>query len=910
MSEAALPKGYEPKEIESRRRKSWEDAKTFTPNFDDPKQAAAIAKGDTFSIVIPPPNVTGSLHIGHALNITLQDILCRHARQKGKVVLWLPGTDHAGIATQNVVERQLAKEGKKRHDLGREAFIERVWAWKEDYGARILNQIRALGASVDWTRERFTMDEGLSRAVRKVFVQLYNEGLIYKGDYIINWCGRCHTALADDEVEHSPRKTNIWRIKYPLEDGSGFITIATTRPETLLGDSAVCVHPEDERYKHLVGKKLRLPLTDRLIPIIADKYVEMEFGTGALKVTPSHDHNDWQLGFKHNLEFIQVLDDEGRVNARGGKYAGLHKDEARKRVVADLEALGLLEGVDDYEHSVGLCYRCKEVIEPHVSTQWFVSVKPLAEKARAAVPELTKIFPESWLKTYYNWLDNIRDWCISRQLWWGHRIPAWTCQNCKQLVVAETEPEKCTHCGHEALVQDEDVLDTWFSSALWPFSTMGWPEKTKELAAFYPTSVLVTGFDILFFWVARMMMMGLHFMGKQPFDHVYIHALVRDAEGKKMSKSTGNVIDPLEMIEKYGTDSLRFTLTAFAAMGRDIKLSEERIEGYRHFVNKVWNAARFALMNLEESAPALPAGQKLEDLSGTHHAWILHRLEEIKAQTDAAITEYRFNDAAQGLYKFIWNEFCDWYLELIKPDMQAGGQPGTQSGPQSGTDAGGQQKATAQYVLWLVLRETMLLLHPIMPFITAEIWAALPGHDQCPDIALELFPPARPGCLRPEAAANMEMVQEAIVAVRTIRAELNISPAARLKVLIRPLDAPSAEVLKAHAPLISHLARLDALHMDSAMQAPKASASQVAKGNEIIVFLEGAIDFAAELARLEKENAKLEKELNMLQGKLANPNYVDKAPAEIVERDKTRVAELIDAAAKLQNLKERFKSAL
>ncbi len=894
MPENALPKGYEPKEIEGRWRKSWEEAKTFTPDLDDPAVAAKVEAGEVFSIVIPPPNVTGSLHIGHALNITLQDILCRHARQKGKVALWLPGMDHAGIATQNVVERQLAREGKSRHDLGREKFIERVWEWKEDYGGRILSQIRALGASVDWTRERFTMDEGLSRAVRKVFVQLYNEGLIYKGDYIVNWCTRCHTALADDEVEHSPRKTHIWRIKYPLEDGGGFISVATTRPETLLADSAVCVHPDDERYKGLVGKKLRLPLTDRLIPVIADKYVEMDFGTGALKVTPSHDHNDWQLGFKHNLEFIQMLDDEGLVNEKGGRYAGLHKDEARKRVVADLETLGLLEGVDDYENSVGLCYRCKETIEPHVSTQWFVSVKPLAEKARAAVPELTRIFPESWLKTYYNWLDNIRDWCISRQLWWGHRIPAWTCLNCKRLVVAETEPDVCPHCGHGELEQDPDVLDTWFSSALWPFSTMGWPEKTRELNAFYPTSVLVTGFDILFFWVARMMMMGLHFMGRQPFDHVYIHALVRDGEGKKMSKSTGNVIDPLEMIEKYGTDSLRFTLTAFAAMGRDIKLSEERIEGYRHFVNKVWNAARFALMNLDEAAPALPEGLSLETLEGTHHAWILHKLEEVKAQTDASIREYRFNDAAQNLYKFIWNGFCDWYLELIKPDMQAGGK----------------EKAVAQHVLWITLRETMILLHPIMPFITAEIWSALPGSGAGADIAAELFPAARPGCVRAEAAVNMEMVQEAIVAVRTIRAELNIAPSARLKTLIRPQNQPAEGVLRAHQGLITHLSRLEELYIDSAMQPPRASASQVACGNEIIVFLEGAVDFAAELARLEKETAKLEKELNMLKGKLENPNYVGKAPAEIVERDKNRVAELTDAVNKLQNLKERFKAAL
>ncbi|MDL2306543.1 valine--tRNA ligase [Desulfovibrio sp. OttesenSCG-928-C06] len=886
MSQENLPKGYEPADIEQKWRDRWEREKTFTP------QVPESASGDnTYSIVIPPPNVTGNLHIGHALNLTLQDIMCRHNRQLGKTVLWVPGEDHAGIATQNVVERRLAQEGKTRHDLGRDAFIERVWDWKEEYGENIRKQIKAMGASVDWTRERFTMDEGLSKAVRKVFVQLYKEKLIYKGDYIINWCPRCHTALADDEVDHLPRKGHIWHIRYPLADGSGHLTIATTRPETMLGDTAVAVHPEDERFNHLIGKQIRLPFLDKLIPIIGDSYVDREFGTGALKVTPSHDHNDWQLGFKHKLEFVQVIDDNGMMKENAAQFAGLHKDEARKKVVEELEKLGLLEDIKDYENSVGHCYRCKEVIEPHVSTQWFVAVRSLAQKSRDAVPGDTKIFPETWLKTYYNWLDNIRDWCISRQIWWGHRIPAWTCAACGQLIVEEEDPVTCS-CGCSDLSRDPDVLDTWFSSALWPFSTMGWPEKTPELDAFYPTSVLVTGFDILFFWVARMMMMGIHFMGKVPFDEVYIHALVRDAEGKKMSKSTGNVIDPLEMIGKYGTDSLRFTLTAFAAMGRDIKLSEERIDGYRHFVNKIWNAARFALMNLPTKEEGLEKVD-LNKVEGVHHQWILHRLESLKQETKKSIRGYRFNDAAQDLYKFIWSELCDWYLELIKPDMQAGGEA----------------KITAQYVLATALRETMLLLHPIMPFVTAEIWAALPlekGAKANPDIATELYPAERPACVRPDAAERMVMVQEAIVAVRTIRAELNIAPSLRLKAIIRPQDADAAIVLEANRNMIEVLARLESLTIDSQAQAPRISSSQVACGNEIIVPLEGAVDLDAEKARLDKELAKLEKERAMMEGKLSNPNYVQKAPAELVERDRARVEELKNAEEKLKAVRAKF----
>ena len=885
MSEEALSKAYEPQDVEARWRKHWEDNKTFTPDLDAP--------GEPYSLVIPPPNVTGALHIGHALNHTLQDVLCRHARQLGKKVLWIPGTDHAGIATQNVVERALALEGKTREDLGREAFVERVWQWKNDYSHRILNQIRALGDSVDWTRERFTMDEGLSQAVRKVFVDLYNQDLIYKGQYIINWCPRCHTALADDEVEHHAVTGSLYHVRYLTEDGTDSIIIATTRPETIVADTAVAVHPEDERYKHLIGKTVLVPVMQRPVPVIADTYVDKDFGTGALKVTPSHDHNDWQLGHKHHLQFIQAIDDKGMMNDEAGPYTGMTKEDAREQMVKDLDALGQLVKVEPLEHNVGHCYRCRTVVDPYVSTQWFVATTKLAPAARQAVPELTQMFPENWIKTYYTWLDNIRDWCISRQIWWGHRIPAWTCDACGDLVVSETDPASCPKCGGGALTQDEDVLDTWFSSALWPFSTMGWPEKTRDLETFYPTSVLVTGFDIIFFWVARMMMMGQTFMGQVPFKHVYLHALVRDAQGKKMSKSTGNVIDPIEMIHRYGADALRFTLTAFAAMGRDIRLSEDRIEGYRHFVNKLWNAARFALMNLDEQAPA---PLDLDVVSGLHHRWLLHRLEEVKAQNKADLETYRFNDAAQNLYRFLWSEFCDWYLELIKPDMREGGA----------------RKAEAQYVLWTALREILLLLHPIMPFVTAEIWSALPRQagSQPTDIALELYPPARPGCLKPDDAARMEWVQQVISSVRTIRAELNIAPSFKLTVLLRPADAAQAVLLESCREMLLTLARIGDLHIDASGEAPKASASAVAQGCEIIVHLSGAVDFAAELARLEKELAKITKELTGLDMKLANQNFVSRAPADVVQRERDRVSELVVARDKLTTLQERFRSAM
>ncbi len=880
MAIKELAKGYEPRDVEAKWREHWESDNTFSPDMD--------SEGEPYSIVIPPPNVTGALHMGHALNLTLQDIMCRYNRQKGKKVLWVPGTDHAGIATQNVVERKLLKDGITREELGREKFLEHVWEWKQEYGDRILNQIRRMGASVDWTRERFTMDDGLSRAVREVFVSLYEQGLIYRGKYIINWCPRCHTALADDEVEYAPNKGMLYHIKYPLEDGSGSLTIATVRPETMLGDTAVAVHPEDERYVGFVGKNIVLPIVGRKIPVIADAYVDREFGTGALKITPAHDMNDWELGKKYDLEAISVIDDMGRMNENAPeRYQGMSADDCRKAIVEELRESGALVAEEEYENKITQCYRCKTTIEPFVSEQWFVSVKPLAEKARKAVEDgRTHILPQQWEKTYFNWLDNIRDWCISRQLWWGHRIPVWYCDKCGKTIVSRTDITTC-ECG-APLRQDEDVLDTWFSSALWPFSTMGWPEKTRELETFYPTGLLVTGFDILFFWVARMMMMGLEFMDEVPFRDVYIHALVRDEDGKKMSKSTGNVIDPLEMIDKYGCDSLRFTLTSFAAMGRDIKLSEARIEGYRHFVNKIWNAARFSLMNLPEEMPAV----ELAEVRGLHHKWMLSRLEQLKKDQDAAISGYRFNEVAQNMYSFIWHEFCDWYLELCKNDF-------------NGDDE--QAKAQAQKVLWTVLSETLTLLHPVMPFVTQEIWDTLPGIGrENADLARMPFPEARPHLHDPAAEESMQLLQEAIMAVRNIRGELGIKPSLPLKVLVKAPSTQAKDILEANADQMSRLARVDEMTIAPDVSPPRASASAVIQGNELYVPLEGVVDFQEELARLDKELTKVTRECEVVTKKLNNEGFVSNAPDHVVAAERDKLTTLSEKRDKLDALRQRM----
>jgi len=647
MSSNLLNKGYEPHDVEKRWYDFWEKELLFAANEEKNDQKC-------YSIVIPPPNVTGVLHMGHALNNTLQDILCRYRRLCGDNVLWMPGTDHAGIATQNVVEKKLADEGMDRHQVGRKKFIEAVWKWRSEYGSAIINQLKRLGASCDWERERFTMDEGLSRAVRKVFVNLYQEGLIYRGNYIINWCPRCHTALADLEVEHEAHDGHLYHVRYPFTDGTGGVVVATTRPETMLGDTAVAVNPNDERYQGMESLQVILPLMNRTIPIIKDKYVDMSFGTGALKITPAHDPNDFEIGNHHNLERIKVIGDDGLMTSEAGRFQGLDRSECREVVVNALKEEGLLEKIEPYQHSIGHCYRCKTIIEPNLSKQWFIRTKPLAKKAIHAVKNGdTKIIPEIWTKTYFEWMNNIKDWCISRQIWWGHQIPAWTCSNCKEIIVAMDTPATCPACRGTDLVQDTDVLDTWFSSALWPFSTMGWPDQTALLKLFYPTSVLVTGFDILFFWVARMMMMGIHFMEDVPFKDVYVHALVRDEEGKKMSKSTGNVIDPLSVIDRYGTDAFRFTLAAFAAQGRDVKMSEKRVEGYRNFINKIWNAARFTLIHINKSYKNITT----QPLSLVDR-WILSRLYRVSGKVSEALESYRFNDAAGALYKFVWHEFC------------------------------------------------------------------------------------------------------------------------------------------------------------------------------------------------------------------------------------------------------------
>jgi len=875
-----LEKGYEPGNVEKKWYAAWEQEQRFT--------AAATSAQPSYSIVIPPPNVTGVLHMGHALNNTMQDVLCRYRRLKGDNVLWMPGTDHAGIATQNVVERQLAEEGLTRHEVGREKFIEKVWEWKHKSGNAIINQLKRLGASCDWQRERFTMDEGLSAAVRKVFVQLYHEGLIYQGDYIINWCHRCHTALADLEVEHEERDGHLYHIRYPYAEGEGYIVVATTRPETMLGDTAVAVHPDDERYANLPAASVTLPLLNKKIPIIRDNYVDMSFGTGGLKITPAHDPNDFELGRKHDLPAVKAIDDNGFMTAEAGQFEGLDRVACRDAVVKALEEEGLLEKIEPYQHSVGHCYRCKEIVEPNLSRQWFVKAKPLADKAIAAVKTgQTRIIPQTWEKTYYDWLENIRDWCISRQIWWGHQIPAWTCAGCGKMVVAVQAPEKCPACESTDMVQDTDVLDTWFSSALWPFSTMGWPEETDLLKTFYPTSVLVTGFDILFFWVARMMMMGIHFMDDIPFRDVYVHALVRDEKGKKMSKSKGNVIDPLTVIESYGTDAFRFTLAAFAVQGRDVKMSEKRVEGYRHFVNKLWNAARFALMHIDTAGDEIERGKlTLAD------RWILSRLSRLGGKVAAALDDYKFNEAAGALYNFIWHEFCDWYLEAIKPALY-------------GEDE--DSKQTTLNVLYRVLKDIIVILHPLMPFVTEEIWHKLPGTEG--SVMQAAYPIGdTEGVVRDDGAeADMHLVMGIIAGIRNIRGEMNIASSMELAVQVQSPNEAQRETLATYTNLICNLARAASLDISAPADKPKTSAAVIVEGATVLVNLEGIIDFAMEAARLDKEIAKIDKELQGVSKKLSNEGFLGKAPAEVIEKVRAKHQVLTEKQEKLQASKERLK---
>lgn len=884
MANKELEKVYEPKSVEERWYQQWEQKGYFHANVPSDKPG--------YSIVIPPPNITGVLHMGHALNNTLQDILCRWKRMAGYNVLWMPGTDHAGIATQNVVERQLAAEGKDRFELGREAFIERVWQWKGESGGQIIGQLKRLGASCDWERERFTMDAGLSKAVREVFVRLYQEKLIYRDNRLINWCPRCHTALSDIEVEHEEKAGHLWHLRYPVVGTDDHLVVATTRPETMLGDTAVAVHPEDERYAHLIGKMVLLPLVNREIPIIADDYVDREFGTGVVKITPAHDFNDFEMGVRHNLDRINVFDESGVVNAAGKQYEGMERFAARKQVVADLEAAGLLEKIQDHALSVGGCYRCKTVVEPYMSLQWYVKVAPLAERALGAVKDgRTKIVPQQWENTYYDWMENIRDWCISRQIWWGHRIPAWYCDHCGHITVAKEDPTCCDECGSDEIRQETDVLDTWFSSALWPFSTMGWPEKTAELASFYPTSCLVTGFDILFFWVARMMMMGLHFMDEVPFTDVYIHALVRDAQGQKMSKSKGNVIDPLTVIDAYGTDAFRFTLAAFAAQGRDIKLAEERIAGYRNFANKIWNASRFAMMNLEGFDPNAvdPASLKLSNAD----RWILYRLNQTTVSVDAALASFRFNEAANDLYRFTWSEFCDWYIELAKDDLYKG-------------DA--DRQASAKYVLWLVLENLLRLLHPFMPFITEEIWQALPKKDGAAEsIMISSFPTP---CAEWEgyaaAATEMDLVMEVIKGIRNIRGEMEVAPSKQIAAILDCKSEASLALLKRNEAYVMSLARLSDLGIGQGIERPAEASLQVAGDVEIIVPLRGLVNVEEEEKRLGKEIAKIEKDIEFLSKKLENPSFVERAPADVVEKEREKIGEFANKKKLLEESLEKI----
>lgn len=877
-----LSKVYEPHEVEEKWYQYWMEKGFF--------KADANGSTNTFCIVIPPPNITGSLHMGHALNNTLQDIIIRYKRMCGFNTLWMPGTDHAGIATQNVVEKQLNSERVSREDLGRKEFIERVWQWREKYGGIIIQQLKRLGASCDWERERFTMDEGLSRAVREVFVRLYEERLIYQGDYIINWCPRCHTALSDLEVEHEEVKGKLYFVKYPLVGSKKFIVVATTRPETMLGDTAIAVNPNDKRYQKLIGKKAILPILNREIPIIADEYVDIKFGTGALKITPAHDPNDFEIGNTHGLESIKVIDNDGIMSEQAGPYKGLDRFRCRDRILKDLKKSDLIKKIEGYDQHIGHCYRCKTVVEPLVSKQWFVKVKPLAERALEAVEKgETVIIPKTWEKTYFEWMRTIRDWCISRQIWWGHQIPAWTCVDCGKITVAREDPDQCAYCQSRSIKQEEDVLDTWFSSALWPFSTMGWPDKTKELTLFYPTSVLVTAFDILFFWVARMMMVGIKFMEKVPFREVYIHAIVRDVEGQKMSKSKGNVIDPLMVMDQYGTDAFRFTLVALSVQGRDIRLSEERIKGYRNFANKIWNASRFALINLGDYNP-----HQIDSMTPPFSLvdrWVLSRLHRLIKEIEEAFREYKFNELAHLIYHFIWHEFCDWYLELIKPALYQ--KENTES------------RLATQHTVAEVLATSLQLLHPIMPFITEEIWQKLPFTKE--SIMISPYPRWNPEKIDEDAEAEMALIIDVVNSIRNVRWEMNVPPSQMVKVVLFSKNSKSLEILHRYKMYIENLGKADHVTISDSMRKPESAATAVAQEVEIFLLLKGVIDFAEEEKRLQKEIDKIFKELAKVTKKLSNEDFLAKAPEAIIERERLRARGLKEKQEKLKRSLSRVK---
>ncbi len=881
VTQADLPKTYSPSETESRWYATWLQRGYF--------HADVTQTTPPFSIVIPPPNVTGSLHWGHAFNNTLQDILTRWHRMDGDSTLWLPGTDHAGIATQYVVERLLAEDGLDRHTIGREAFLEHVWGWKEESGGTIIRQLQRLGASCDWDRERFTMDAGLSKAVREVFVRLYEEGYIYKGHYIIHWCPRCLTALSDLEVEHEDTVGKLYHIRYPMEDGGLVAIVATTRPETMLGDTAVAVHPEDERYTHLHGKTCVLPILGRRLQIIADAYVDPSFGTGTLKVTPAHDANDFVLGQRHNLPQVQVMDEHGIMNAEAGPYQGMDRYACREQLLHDLEDQGLLEKVEDHTHAVGHCYRCNTVVEPYLSEQWFVRMEELAAPAIKAVEDKRiRLIPANYENTYFEWMRNIRDWCISRQLWWGHRIPAWHCTPCGAVTVSREDPTACSACGSADIEQDPDVLDTWFSSGLWPFSTLGWPDQTPELATYYPTSVLVTGFDILFFWVARMIVLGMKFMGDVPFREVYIHGLVRDAQGHKMSKTRGNVADPVEMIESHGADALRFTFTALAMQGRDLAMSEERVAGYRNFMNKLWNATRFCLQNLEGYDPTQVQEDALElELADR---WILSRLQHVIAEVRQALQDSMFSDAANTLYHFVWHECCDWYIELAKGRLRGDGPP----------------KLAAQHTLATVLDQTLRLLHPIIPFITEELWQHLPQASD--SLVVAAYPCAEDARMDADAEADMQLLMDVVSAIRTIRGEVRLAPSQRVETRIRVTDAAHADLLRTHTDYLTTLGTLSTLVVDATVERPQVAAMAVVAGMDIYVPLGGVIDIDKEKQRLEKDLQKLSQDLVRTRKKLANPSFLDRAPEDIVAKEHAAEVELQDKEQRLQTALERLQS--
>lgn len=855
-----MEKTYEPSLFEDKLYATWMEKGYFTPTI-DPKK-------DPYTIVIPPPNITGQLHMGHALNNTLQDIMVRFKRMQGHPTLWLPGTDHASIATEVKIVDKLKAEGTSKEELGREGFLKAAWEWKKQYGGRIVEQLKKLGSSLDWSREAFTMDDRCNKAVKKVFVNLYNKGLIYRGSRIINWCPCCKTALSDAEVEYSEQDSFLWHIKYPLTDGSGFLTVATTRPETMFGDTAVAVNPTDERYTAIIGKTLSLPLTDRVIPIVADEYVEKDFGSGAVKITPAHDPNDFEVGMRHNLEVIRVMNDDGTMNEKAGAaYCGLDRMAARKKVEEDLAAIGLLIEKEPYKHNVGECYRCHSSVEPIISKQWFVKMKPLAEPAIKVVKEGDiEFIPERFSKVYFGWMENIKDWCISRQLWWGHRIPAYYCEQCGETVVSESAPDRCPKCGCTHFKQDEDVLDTWFSSALWPFSTLGYPEQTEDLKYFYPTSVLITAYDIIFFWVARMIFSGIEHMGKIPFSKVMIHGIVRDKLGRKMSKSLGNGIDPLLVIDKYGADSLRFSLANGIAPGGDTRFYEEKVESARNFINKVWNASRFVMMNLE-GVEILPVEKTEKTIADK---WILSRLQETAKAVNENLEKYEIGLAGAKLYDFVWSEFCDWYIEAIKPALYS-------------DDKAIKQNAASN--IYYVLVGILKMLHPYIPFVTEHIYLSLPLHEET--IMLSSYPTYRSDLFFEKEKAEFEAVMDIIKAIRNIRAEMNVAPSKRIHITVK---TAKEDLIRMGEGYLAKLAGVDKVTYDAAYAPEKKVSTAVTAAAEIFIPLGDLIDYDKEIERLKKEKATLEKEIQKSKGMLGNPGFVSRAPESVVNAEKDRLA--------------------